>query len=100
MMLATLRTGMALTVLTLTALALPAAIPAVAGGVPVSWKDKEYSTDQLPVGLPPPAFDAISHWTGWAGKAKYRMDLDAQGRVLLLTPVKGGGAREKLRLVL
>jgi len=99
MMLATLRTGMALTVLTLTALALPAAIPAVAGGVPVSWKDKEYSTDQLPVGLPPPAFDAISHWTGWAGKAKYRMDLDAQGRVLLLTPVKGGGAREKLRLV-
>jgi hypothetical protein len=95
MMLATLRTGTALTVLALTA----AALPLGAGGVPVSWKDKEYSTEKLPVGLPPPAFDAIAHWTGWAGKVKYRMDLDAQGRVLLLTPAKGGSAREKLRLV-
>ncbi len=99
MMLATLRTGLVLAVLAVTAVALPTAIPAGAGGVPVSWKDKEYSTAELPVGLPQPAFDAIALWTGWAGKVKYRMDLDAQGRVLLLTPAKGGSAREKLRLV-
>jgi hypothetical protein len=104
MTLASLRNGMTRMGLLALAAVVPLsiaglALPAPAGGVPVSWKDKEYSTDQLPVGLPPPTFDAITRWTGWAGKMKYRMDLDAQGRVLLLTPVKGGNAREKLRLV-
>jgi hypothetical protein len=81
-------------------LALAALAPrASAGDVPVGWKDKEASTAQLPAGLPPPAFDAITRWVGWAQKAGYRMDLDAQGRVLLLTPAKSSRGRDMLRVV-
>lgn len=70
-----------------------------AGEVPVGWKDKEASTAQLQAGLPKPAFDAIARWTGFCSAQKYRMDLDAQGRVLVLTPVKRGRTSETLRIV-
>lgn len=70
-----------------------------AGDVPVGWKDKEATTGELQAGLPKPAFDAIARWTGFCAAQKYRMDLDAQGRVLVLTPVKRGRTSETLRIV-
>ncbi len=78
----------------------PALAAGAPGGVPVGWKDKDHTTEKLPAGLPQPAFDAIARWTGWAGTQGYRMDLDAQGRLLLLTPQKGGTrSRELMRIV-
>ncbi|MCY2961172.1 MAG: hypothetical protein NTY35_13510 [Planctomycetota bacterium] len=70
-----------------------------AGDVPVGWKEKEATTGALHAGLPKPAFDAIARWTGFCAANQYRMDLDAQGRVLVLTPVKRGQTRETLRIV-
>lgn len=70
-----------------------------AGDVPVGWKEKEATTARLHAGLPQPAFDAIARWTGFCAARKYRMDLDAQGRVLVLTPEKRGRTREILRIV-
>ncbi len=70
-----------------------------AADVPVGWRDKEASTGKLHAGLPDPAFEAIKSWTGFCTTHKYRMDLDAQGRVLLLTPAKRGQTRESLRLI-
>ncbi len=82
-------------------LALLASVPslALAADVPVGWKEKEATTAKLHAGLPDPAFAAIAHWTGFCAAHKYRMDLDAQGRMLVLTPAKRGRTRETLRLV-
>jgi len=85
--------------LTLCWILLSLAPSARAGDVPVGWKEKEASTDELHAGLPKPAFDAIARWTGFCAAQKYRMDLDAQGRVLVLTPVKRGRTSETLRIV-
>jgi hypothetical protein len=70
-----------------------------AADVPVGWKEKEATTAKLHAGLPQPAFDAISYWAGFCGKLDYRMDLDAQGRVLVLSPAKRGQTRETMRII-
>jgi hypothetical protein len=82
-----------------TAALLALAILAFPGGgdVPVSWKGKEHSTAALPPGLPEPTLAAIARWHGWARDAGYRMDVDGQGRVVLLTPAESTRARTHLR---
>jgi|GEM_PF-1165861 len=69
------------------------------GDVPVGWKNKEATTAKLHADLPKPAFDAISRWTAFCSAKQYRMDLDAQGRVLLLTPAKRGRTQETLSVI-
>lgn len=75
------------------------ATSATAGDVPVGWRDKEATTAKLHAGLPQPAFDAIARWSGFCSARKYRMDLDGQGRVLLVTPEKRGRTNETLSIV-
>lgn len=72
---------------------------ALPGDVAVGWKNKEATTAKLHADLPKPAFDAISRWTAFCSAKQYRMDLDAQGRVLLLTPVKRGRTQETLSVI-
>jgi hypothetical protein len=70
-------------------LALAAALPcALAGDVPVTWKGKKFTTDAILVDLPPAQKKAVVLFADWAKKAGYRMDFDAQSRVLLITPVE------------
>jgi hypothetical protein len=79
--------------------ALALVAPLRAGEVPVGWKGKEASTAKLQAGIPAPALDAIASWAGFCEQNGYRMDLDAQGRVLLVTRAKRGRTEETLRLV-
>ncbi|MBL8863160.1 MAG: hypothetical protein JNK02_14280 [Planctomycetes bacterium] len=70
-----------------------------AAQVAVGWKDKEATTAKLHVGLPAPALEAITRWAPFCEARGYRMDLDAQGRVLVVTRAKRGRTKETLRIV-
>lgn len=63
---------------------------ALAGGgkaadVTVTFKGKTFTADTLPAELSPEQRATVNRYTLWAAGAGYRMDFDAQGRVLLVT---------------
>lgn len=66
---------------------LPCLAPVVhAGEVPLTYKGKAYTADALPHEISPAQRAAVERYEPWAAKAHYRMDFDAQGRLLLVTP--------------
>jgi hypothetical protein len=49
------------------------------------WKGRTYPVDALPDELPAAAARAIDMWSGWVDEHGYRMALDPEGRVLLVS---------------
>jgi hypothetical protein len=67
--------------------------------VRVHHKGKTYSGLELPedLGKGPPA--AVEAWAGWVLEFDYRMDLTADGRLLLISPARNGKLARQLRLI-
>lgn len=78
---------------------LACAVDASAGGAAVRWKGKDCTSETLPNDLPAPARQAVAAWAGWAEKAGYRCDFDAQGRLMLVTNSKASRQAEQVKLV-
>ena len=84
---------------------LPAALlliaaPAFAGEDPrVGWKGRSYVMDRLPADFPAQARAAVEAWSPWVTEHGYRMDLDASGRVLLVTAHSRSRVKGELDLV-
>ena len=57
--------------------------------VPIQWKGKRLDVAALPKDLGAAPAAAITQWEPWAKKAGYRMDLEATGRMLFLSPASG-----------
>lgn len=72
---------------------------AIAGGAPVRWKGKEFTSESLPADLPASARQAVIAWSSWAEKGGYRCDFDAQGRLMLVTNAKSSRQAEQVKLV-
>ena len=51
----------------------------------LAWRGTKLETGGLPEEMPAAAKDAIRFWEPWADQHEYRMDLSADGRLLLLT---------------
>ena len=66
---------------------------------PITWQGKRFSSSEVPDKLGVSARAAISAWEEWAKKAHYRMDFDAQGRLLLITPRENAAYEDQLKLV-
>jgi hypothetical protein len=67
--------------------------------VPIAWQGKRFDIASLPVDLGEASRVAVAEWEPWAKKAGYRMDLDARGRVLVLTPSSTSRAEKMMPLV-
>src|SRR5687768_13254872 len=85
--------------LALAVLVLAAARAPAQSKVPIAWGEQEFALGSLPERLPGAAKKAIAEWEPWAAERGYRIDLDAQGRILLLTPAKGSQAASQLALI-
>lgn len=83
------------TFLTLSLVAL-ASGPALAGDPKVRWAGGEHPVDDLPLEMPVEAIRVIEDWVPWAARSEYRMDLDASGRVLLLSPYNASQAADRI----
>ncbi len=83
----------------LLAAALPGGAGAAAQGVTVTWRELSHPVDALPPELPEAARSAILAWSGWAGAHGYRLSLDREGRVLLVTSGENERWRRQMRLV-
>jgi hypothetical protein len=57
--------------------------------VPIGWKGRKLDAAALPKDFAAAPAEAIRTWEPWAKQAGYRMDLDASGRVLVLSPADG-----------
>ena len=66
--------------------------------VPVTWQGKHFTSAALPDGLGESQRKAVQRWTPWAKKARYRMDFDESGRLLLMTPEKSSRAEAHLKV--
>lgn len=69
-------------------------------GVPVlTVGGKPTKLSELPPELGEGPRSAIETWAAWVVGARYRLDLDPTGRVLLITPIEAGGPSRELALV-
>lgn len=66
--------------------------------VPIAWKGKKLDVAALPKDLGEAPRAAIQHWEPWAKKAGYRMELDAAGRILVLSPASGSRGAQVLQI--
>ena len=57
---------------------------------------RPYAVDELPEDLGEAPRVAVRAWTAWADEHEYELDLEADGRVLLVTPT-GSRKRDKIR---
>lgn len=80
-------------------LGLGAGAGAAAQGAAVTWKEATCTSDALPAELPAAARSAIEAWSAWAVAHGYRMSLDREGRVLLVTSTENDRWRRQMRLV-
>ena len=71
---------------------------AAADGVEVRWEGKAYAPDELPEALGPAPRAAVAAWADVAAKEGWRMDLDEEGRLLLVS-ANASHASKHLRLV-
>lgn len=86
---------------------LPALVLACLAPVPVAedadsrvrWRDENHELDELPADMPAPARAAIEAWSEWADEANYRMDLEENGRVLLISPARNARWKAQMKLV-
>jgi hypothetical protein len=67
--------------------------------IEVNWKGKPFDAGSPPTELPESARAAVAEWKTWAKRSGYRMDLDAPGRVLVLSAPKGKSAQDTLQIV-
>lgn len=67
--------------------------------VAVTWKEKKLQLAKLPADLPAPARAVIETWAPWAAENDYRLDLDAQGRILLVSSERSTGPAARLRAI-
>lgn len=72
---------------------------ALAGEVPLTWKGKKYTTDTIPLDLSAGQRKGVLLLADWAKKTGYRLDFDAQSRVLLVTPVDRSRLEATLKIV-
>ena len=79
--------------------ALTPTVTAGTGEMPLTFKGKTYSTRNLPGDLTAAQKEAVTRFTPFAEKAEYRMDFDAQGRLLLVTPKGRSRLSDTLRVV-
>jgi len=66
--------------------------------VPISWKGRKLDAAALPKDFDPAPAAAITMWEPWARQAGYRMDLDAGGRMLVLSRANGSRGVKVLQL--
>ena len=64
----------------------------------VFWSGAEHRIDELPEDFPKAAREPVQSWSPWAVSAGYRLDLDAQGRVLFVT--REGDSKRETQLAL
>ena len=67
-------------------------------GAPIQWGERRLKRDELPEELPAAARAAVEAWHAWGSAHAYSLDLDAAGRVLLLTRVSNDRAPDQLAL--
>jgi len=67
--------------------------------VPITWQTKHFTSKDIPekLGLGPRV--AIEFWEPWARKAHYKMDVDNDARVLLMTPEKSSRSEAHLKVI-
>jgi hypothetical protein len=86
--------------LLLTAATLPLPAGRARGGeVSVHWGKKSYTLEELPPELGPGPAVAVGAWADWVESHDYRMDLDPEGRVLLISSRKNGKVKRQLQLI-
>ena len=90
--------GLALVSLTLCVPSLPGARLSLEEPT-VRWGKKDYTAEDLPAELGPGPAAAMGAWGEWVLAHEYRMYLDPQGRVLLVSPKKNGKLKRQLQLV-
>lgn len=71
--------------LALVPLLLVAALAARPGDAPIHWGERLVDLAALPADLPPAAGAALRAWHPWAVGHAYRLDLDRDGRLLVVT---------------
>jgi hypothetical protein len=79
--------------------AAPPAFASAQDKVTVTWQGKAYTSATLPDKLGESPRKVVAQWEPWAKKAHYRMDFDASGRVLLVTPEKSNRYEAHLKIV-
>ncbi len=62
-------------------------------GAVVHWKGAAYPPDALPEEMPEVVAAAVASWAEWGARKGYRLDVDDEGRVILMT--MGKSAPEK-----
>jgi hypothetical protein len=67
--------------------------------VPISWKGKRLDVASLPKDLAEAPATALRQWEPWAKKAGYKMDLEASGRTLVLSPASGSRGAQVIAIV-
>ena len=72
---------------------------AASADLKVRWHKKSYSIDELPEEMPEAARLAVNTWSTWAIVGKYRMDLEDEGRVLLISPERSSSWKSQMKLV-
>jgi hypothetical protein len=73
--------------------------PQRGGEVEVHWRGKAHPAPRLPEEVAPAARAAVAAWADLAQREGWRLDLEAEGRVLLITPRRGSKVPRYLRLV-
>ncbi len=67
--------------------------------VALTWKGKTYKAAAPPPDMPAAQKEAVQRIEPWAATANYRLDFDAQGRVLLVTPKERSRLADSLRVI-
>src|SRR5262245_1475765 len=68
------------------------------GDAPILWADRALKIGELPAALPEPARAALEAWHAWSTGHEYRLDLDRDCRVLLVTRRSNDQAPDLLAL--
>ena len=95
----TRKTALATRIVALVAPVLLTGLARAEDRVPITWKGKNLNAASLPKDLGEAPRVAIAAWEPWARAAGYRMDLDEQGRALVLTRASRSRSRDILPLL-
>lgn len=65
----------------------------------VTWKGEQVTISDLPESMRENVCRALAHWASWAGGAGYRIALQDEGRVILVTDDDARAAARRMQLV-
>ena len=65
----------------------------------VSWKGEQVTISELPEHIRANVCHALEHWASWAGGAGYRIAVEDEGRVILVTDEDAKAAERRMKLV-